>query len=640
MARETRSTSLRWLVVALVLGALSYLFWPRVREPSPDRLANSDSTHQSKGRSTRWQDDEAPHQDEGAHGSKMRSSPSSNARVLNVGQADGWVEGEVRSSETGEPVGGAELSFERDEVVVSVTSDSEGRYHFEPAQAGAFRITSVSAEGYLPFAPEWGQSAVRITVTQGQRIENATLFLRPATVYTGVVLSSRHEPVAGADVQLYAASTDAALMPMQDSYKSDAQGQFQFRAPPDTVLEARHAREGTARARIDFAAEVTQRVELVLSGKAGRDERLSISGRVLGPGGAPVEHAVVSAEQERDTFGGDNYELPAHTASDAEGEYELTKLEPGTYTISATRSDLAPSAVNDVKAGARGVDVRLSAGGRLEGAVSDANGAAIASFNLEIWQKTGPLSTLLVRSVAVLDPAGHFRVQGLPSGALQVSVSARGYAQSADLPVTVREDPAPATRLDVKLERGQRLFGIVSDASSQAAIAGARITLDGRNNGGDAPLRDTVQSGADGRFMMESLRPGQVTLLVSAAGHHARVIANVQVPASSDLLVPLKATEKGEKPKLELAGLGLVLSARDDMLAIGMVAPQGGGAEAGLRVGDGIVAINGQLVTEIGFDAAIQSIRGPENSPITLGVRRKAGADPVTVLAFRRLVRM
>jgi C-terminal processing protease CtpA/Prc len=94
---------------------------------------------------------------------------------------------------------------------------------------------------------------------------------------------------------------------------------------------------------------------------------------------------------------------------------------------------------------------------------------------------------------------------------------------------------------------------------------------------------------------------------------------------------------------VELAGIGAVLDAREEGLRVRQVVPGGGAAEAGLAPGDEILRIDGRPVTELGFAAAIQAIRGPEGTQVLLFVRRRAGqqdqASEVSVTVPRRLIR-
>ena len=103
------------------------------------------------------------------------------------------------------------------------------------------------------------------------------------------------------------------------------------------------------------------------------------------------------------------------------------------------------------------------------------------------------------------------------------------------------------------------------------------------------------------------------------------------------LTIELTPTAPGEAPHLELAGIGAVVEPRGDALSIGTLLPGGGAIEVGLQPGDAIVAVDGTPVTDIGFGPAIQRIRGPEGTFVTLTVKRSEG--DVTLPVPRRRVR-
>jgi C-terminal processing protease CtpA/Prc len=101
-------------------------------------------------------------------------------------------------------------------------------------------------------------------------------------------------------------------------------------------------------------------------------------------------------------------------------------------------------------------------------------------------------------------------------------------------------------------------------------------------------------------------------------------------------LTPLK---DGEEPRLELAGIGASLEKRGEAIWIGQVLPGGGAAEAGLVPGDGIMAIEGAPVEPMSLGEAVQLLRGPEGTSVTLSVVKASGGRPLTVSVPRRLVR-
>ena len=103
--------------------------------------------------------------------------------------------------------------------------------------------------------------------------------------------------------------------------------------------------------------------------------------------------------------------------------------------------------------------------------------------------------------------------------------------------------------------------------------------------------------------------------------------------------VDLAPTKAGEVPRIELVGIGAHLAKHPQGMLIGHVSPRGGAANAGLVVGDLILAIDGRPVDGTGFMAGIQRIRGAEGTVVTLRVRRTADSDEVDVFVTRARIR-
>jgi S1-C subfamily serine protease len=192
------------------------------------------------------------------------------------------------------------------------------------------------------------------------------------------------------------------------------------------------------------------------------------------------------------------------------------------------------------------------------------------------------------------------------------------------------------------------LHGRVRTRGTDAPVADAEIEVEGQLDVGASaiPVRARARTAADGTFSIGGLPDRPLSLFVAAREHHGRVVSGVHVGEGETvgpIDIDLSRVAAGEEPRVELVGIGVVLRVADEGLRISRVVPGSGAAEVGLAPGDDIVRIDGRAVGELDLDAAVQLIRGPENSSITLVVRRRGpqgvmGAEE-TVIVPRRVVR-
>lgn len=89
----------------------------------------------------------------------------------------------------------------------------------------------------------------------------------------------------------------------------------------------------------------------------------------------------------------------------------------------------------------------------------------------------------------------------------------------------------------------------------------------------------------------------------------------------------------------EYGGIGIMVGIKDGQLTI--IAPFEGtpAYEAGLRPGDRIVTIDGRPTERMVLDEAVSFMRGPEGTPITLGIQRGDG-EPFEVEVVRNTIQV
>jgi hypothetical protein len=304
--------------------------------------------------------------------------------------------------------------------------------------------------------------------------------------------------------------------------------------------------------------------------------------------------------------------------------------------LRASARGLAGTVKRGVRAGSRDVVLTLGAAtAPLRGSVRDGSGKPVPAFTVVARMREGVMGQGPEERATVIDADGRYELPLAP-GTYEVAAAARGLARSSWQRVTIGEGGAT---LDFTLSGGGRVFGRVVERGTNTPIAGARVNIEGDAVGDDVTTVSEATTHDDGSFTLDGLAPGRQSLAVAAASHNGRILSGLQVPpdgALGPLNIDLSAVKRGEEPQTEFVGIAAMLGADPAGLLIKGVAPGGGTAEAGLGSGDVIVAIDGQDAATLGFGEAVQLIRGPEDSVVTLTVKR-GGATSVVPVKRKRV---
>jgi hypothetical protein len=551
--------------------------------------------------------------------------------------------GRVVSWTSGLGVAGAEMTFSRLQATYTLVTDEKGEFRFDVKEHGTYNLATVTADGYLPYAPAWGHSPVTLSSAPGMHIKDIVVYLLPAVDYLGKVIAPDGAPVEGATVKLFIrADRQPTLIPLPNQFASDQQGEFHFHAPDDTLVEARHPDFGPARGLVDRSIQVTHQMTLKLKVKSKKKAAgLVISGRVLDPEGIPLPDALVVARvASAGPFDPQGGWWSSVTGTD--GRFRLDVLYNTGHAMTATYPGLTP-AVATAAAGNHDVILKLGAGGGgIAGEVkARSDGRPVPGFVVVVSQRRRTMGENQVTSQSVFDPSGRYRVGSLPEGDYLVRILAHGFAASEPVPVSVQ--PPDDSRADFLLVVGGTLTGVVTDADTKKPIEGARVTVEGRVGGGALPVPVVASTITDARggFVLGGIAPGLRSVYAMAYRYHGRILSGLEVKDGATLgpvEITLTKLKEGEEPKLELTGIGAVLAPKGDTMLIGRVRPGGGAAEAGLGPGDAILAVDGIPVVKLGFNGSIQRIRGPEGTTVLLTVR-KAGGKNIQLEVFRRKIR-
>jgi protocatechuate 3,4-dioxygenase beta subunit len=326
----------------------------------------------------------------------------------------------------GEMVAGISLP----ERAVSTTTDAQGKFSLGSLPPGDVTITA-AAEG---FANKDG----RLTLTIGTPAET-TIVLEPAGAITGVVTNERGEPIEGVPIAVYDASGPNELSFIMKSFFGEAlpdRGEStMFPASVRTDVEGRYRVDGLkagehvliANSR-DFEKHISPPLKVKAGEVAEYNIQLSVGGTIYGrvydADNKPEAGVAVTCAS---ILGTDSVRVrTAYT--DRGGNYEISGLSAGTYTVIRNEGDitklLLPNPANQVKvtAGERvQFDIYSQKPGtaRLYGRVT-LDGQPYADSELVLL---GGNFTGFAANNTRTDKSGNYEFRSVPLGTYQIAQS-------------------------------------------------------------------------------------------------------------------------------------------------------------------------------------------------------------------------
>jgi len=377
------------------------------------------------------------------------------------------LDGQVVDS-TGTPIDSAKVRLVGQDS--TTTTSSEGRFHLTNVQRGSQQVEATAA-GY----------ATQIVTREAPTRDGQTrpIVLKGPARLNGVVLdAAKRTPVSDAEVRLSDGRWKTA---------TDKQGRFALVDLPTGTASlqviGRGYQTSQSEAELkpgDMAVQIELNGATVLSGKivSAFDQQ-------------PIEGASVQLE---------GVALPATT--NAEGRFRFEGVVPGSTLLQVTADGFqAESVTHEIRSDEETpVSIELRGTARLEGrVVSAATGQPIDQATLTI---------IGTNRTVVTNDRGEFAEDGWPGRPIRMAAAAKGYLTEDIEQDLSRSDAMP---LLVRLKTAYSVKGQVIDAGSQHPVAGAKVTIDGRN--------DSIVSDADGKFELATLQSATHEFAVTAAGY-------------------------------------------------------------------------------------------------------------------------
>jgi carboxyl-terminal processing protease len=108
----------------------------------------------------------------------------------------------------------------------------------------------------------------------------------------------------------------------------------------------------------------------------------------------------------------------------------------------------------------------------------------------------------------------------------------------------------------------------------------------------------------------------------------------------SSYLTPKEVQDEQAEAKGEFGGLGIDVTMEDGVVKVVAPIDNMPAERAGVSAGDLITAIDGESLRGFSMDAAVDRMRGPVGSPITLTISRTGASKPITVKVVRDVIRL
>jgi len=322
-------------------------------------------------------------------GEPMQMLPPGGGRQMKTGT--GRIKGRLLAADTGNPVRRAQVRLSGPDVLPkSVTTDNEGRFEFKDLPAGAFTINA-SKSGFV--AVNYGQKrpfepGKPIELVEGQSVDNADITMPKGSVISGRILDEFGEPVADTVVNAMRSTWSNGKRRMQSTGRTATTndlGQYRIYGLPPGDYYVSATLRGTQEMVVTEMAAMAVRTASPIGGApdgptsgyaptyfpgtpngneaqklvlaVGQEAQntdfglfpvrlVRVRGSVVTSEGRPAEGVMVSAAPRTANDSNPLFGASSTARTDANGNFTLTGVAPGDYTLNARTSQIFTSSAD------------------------------------------------------------------------------------------------------------------------------------------------------------------------------------------------------------------------------------------------------------------------------------------------------
>jgi protocatechuate 3,4-dioxygenase beta subunit len=404
----------------------------------------------------------------------------------------GAISGTVTSAVGSLPISGALVEVSLDNIIIfSTLTDSSGNYSILGIAAGSY-IVHAHATNY-----QTGTTGA-IVISSVTTTVNFSLVASPGTISGTVTSAITGLPISGVLVEANLASI------VISSAVTDSSGNYSISgiAPGSYIVDAYAANYQTGTTGAILLAGQTKTVNFSLESNPG-----IVSGKVISTvSGLPISGALIQISH--------NGAVIDSTLTDSSGNYSISGIAPGSYTVDASAANYQASPSSAIISSNQTTTVNFSlqsSPGTISGTViSTVSGLPIPGALVEV-----NLNNTLIFST-LTDSSGHYSISGVAPNTYAMHAHAATYQTAINSSVTVVSNMTTTANFSLQSNPGT-VQGTVTDSPSGLPLSGVFIDIFENGIFIDVAVTDSL-----GNYSVTGLAADNYTLTASKTNYDGK----------------------------------------------------------------------------------------------------------------------